>query len=154
MEYMDVVKALAALAQTSRLRAFRALVIAGDAGLTPGDLAPAMAVPANTLSFHLKELVHADLVSQERAGRRLIYRVRFDRMDALLAFLTQNCCQGQPCLPSTGDGRPSALILDQAAPRDATQAPTPATVKATPARTRARPTASTPPTRKRASRDH
>ena len=53
---------------------------------------------ANTLSFHLKELLHADLVSQERVGRNLIYRAQFDRMNAVLAYLTQNCCQGQACM--------------------------------------------------------
>jgi DNA-binding transcriptional ArsR family regulator len=99
MESKDVVKALAALAQTSRLEIFRALVVTGAAGQTPGALVEALGVTPNTLSFHLKELVHADLVSQERAGRNLIYRAQFDRMTAVLAYLTQNCCQGQPCLP-------------------------------------------------------
>ena len=97
MESNSVVKALAALAQPSRLKAFRALVVAGDAGLTPGVLSAALQVAPNTLSFHLKELVHADLVSQERNGRNLIYRAQFDRMNAVLAYLTQNCCQGEPC---------------------------------------------------------
>jgi predicted transcriptional regulator len=55
-------------------------------------------VAANTLSFHLKELLHADLISQERVGRNLVYRAQLDRMNAVLAYLTQNCCQGQPCL--------------------------------------------------------
>lgn len=97
MESNSVVKALAALAQPSRLEAFRALVVAGEAGLTPGVLSAALQVAPNTLSFHLKELVHADLVSQERNGRNLIYRAQFDRMNAVLAYLTQNCCQGEPC---------------------------------------------------------
>lgn len=97
MESNSVAKALAALAQPSRLEAFRALVVAGDAGLTPGVLSAALQVAPNTLSFHLKELVHADLVSQERNGRNLIYRAQFDRMNAVLAYLTQNCCQGEPC---------------------------------------------------------
>lgn len=99
METNTVVKALAALAQSSRLEAFRALVVAGEAGLTPGVLSETLQVAPNTLSFHLKELVHADLVSQERNGRNLIYRARFAHMNAVLAYLTQNCCQGQPCLP-------------------------------------------------------
>ena len=97
MEAHSILKALAALAQPSRLAAFRALVVAGDAGLTPGVLSSALQVAPNTLSFHLKELVHADLVSQERNGRNLIYRAQFDRMNAVLAYLTQNCCQGEPC---------------------------------------------------------
>ncbi len=98
MESKSVVKALAALAQLSRLEAFRALVVAGETGLTPGALSQALQVAPNTLSFHLKELVHADLVSQERNGRNLIYRARFDQMNAVIGYLTQNCCQGEPCL--------------------------------------------------------
>ena len=98
MESITVVKALAALAQTSRLEIFRALVVAGQTGLTPGALTESLGVAPNTLSFHLKELVHADLVTQERIGRNLIYRAQFDRMNAVLAYLTQNCCQGEPCL--------------------------------------------------------
>lgn len=100
MESSSVVKALAALAQASRLEIFRALVVAGEAGLTPGAVAEALGLAPNTLSFHLKELVHAELVSQERAGRNLIYRARFERMNAVLAYLTDNCCQGQPCAAS------------------------------------------------------
>lgn len=98
MESNAVVIALAALAQSSRLEVFRALVVAGEAGLTPGILSERLGVAPNTLSFHLKELVHADLITQERVGRNLIYRAQFDRMNAVLAYLTQNCCQGQPCL--------------------------------------------------------
>jgi DNA-binding transcriptional ArsR family regulator len=98
MESITVVKALAALAQTSRLEIFRALVVAGQAGLTPGTLAESLGVAPNTLSFHLKELAHADLVTQERVGRNLIYRAQFDRMNAVLSYLTENCCQGQSCL--------------------------------------------------------
>lgn len=98
MESIAVVKALAALAQTSRLEIFRSLVVAGQAGLTPGSLAETLCVAPNTLSFHLKELVHADLVTQERNGRNLIYRAQFDRMNAVLAYLTTNCCQGEACL--------------------------------------------------------
>ncbi len=98
MESITVVKALAALAQTSRLEIFRSLVVAGPAGLTPGSMAESLGVAPNTLSFHLKELVHADLVTQERIGRNLIYRAQFDRMNAVLAYLTTNCCQGEACL--------------------------------------------------------
>jgi DNA-binding transcriptional ArsR family regulator len=97
MEPIDAVKALAALAQETRLAVFRALVEAGPKGLTPGDLAARLSIAANTLSFHLKELSHADLVSQERAGRNLIYRAEFARMNDLLTYLTQDCCQGQSC---------------------------------------------------------
>lgn len=97
MEVNAIVLALAALAQPTRLQVFRTLVVAGAQGVTPGALAEQLAVAPNTLSFHLKELVHADLVATERVGRNLIYRAQFDRMNAVLAYLTQNCCQGAPC---------------------------------------------------------
>lgn len=92
-----VVQALAALAQPVRLRAFRTLVMAGPEGLTPGALADALQATPSALSFHLKELLHAGLVTQQRQGRHLIYRAAFDTMQALLAYLTENCCRGQPC---------------------------------------------------------
>lgn len=97
MEEKDAVAALAALAQAARLRVFRALVGAGPQGLTPTALAETLVVPASTLSFHLKELMHAGLVSVQREGRNLIYRPEFGQMNALLAYLTAHCCQGQPC---------------------------------------------------------
>ncbi len=100
MQEIDVVRALAALAQAVRLRVFRALVVAGPAGLTPGDLSAQLEVAANTLSFHLKELSHAGLITQERQGRHLIYRAAFDSMNALLAYLTENCCEGEACAPA------------------------------------------------------
>lgn len=101
MQEQDVVRSLAALAQEVRLRVFRALVVAGKEGLTPGVLAEQLAVPPNTLSFHLKELAHAGLISQERQGRNLIYRASFETMNELLSYLTENCCQGTACMPST-----------------------------------------------------
>ena len=91
------VKSLAALAQTQRLRAFRALVVAGSNGLTPGVMAEQLDIAASALSFHLKELVHSGLASCEPRGRNLIYRANFDHMTALLAYLTEHCCQGQAC---------------------------------------------------------
>jgi ArsR family transcriptional regulator len=98
MKDKHVIKALVALAQTHRLQIFRALVVKGSEGLTPASLAESLGLPANTLSFHLKELMHADLISQERSGRNLIYRAQYDRMNDVLSFLTQNCCQGEACL--------------------------------------------------------
>ena len=98
MEEQDVVKALAALAQPNRLRVFRALVVCGKGGMTPGALADSLGVPAATLSFHLKELLQAGLATQERSGRHLIYRAAYEQMNGLLAYLTNNCCQGEPCL--------------------------------------------------------
>jgi DNA-binding transcriptional ArsR family regulator len=97
MEDKYVIKALAALAQPNRLQIFRSLVVKGPEGLTPALLAQGLGMPANTLSFHLKELMNADLISQERSGRNLIYRAHYDRMNAVLAYLSQNCCQGEAC---------------------------------------------------------
>jgi len=101
MEEKNVIQALAALAQPVRLQVFRTLVVAGPAGLTPGVLAEQLGVPPTSLSFHLKELAHAGLVSQERDGRNLIYRAVFEQMNALLGYLTENCCQGEACLPAS-----------------------------------------------------
>ncbi len=98
MEERDVVRSLDALAQEVRLRVFRALVVAGPDGLTPGALAGSLNVAPNTLSFHLKELVHAGLISQEREGRNRVCRASFAAMNELLGYLTENCCQGRPCL--------------------------------------------------------
>ena len=102
MEEKDVVKALAALAQPNRLQVFRSLVIAGQDGSTPGELGEYLGVPNATLSFHLKELMHAGLISQERNGRNLIYRVEFGQMNGVLAYLTENCCLGaDACLATS-----------------------------------------------------
>jgi len=92
------VKALAALAQASRLRVFRLLVGAGPDGLCPGQIAEALAVSANLLSFHLKELQYCGLITQEREGRFLRYRADMNAMTQLMAFMTANCCQGEPCV--------------------------------------------------------
>ena len=105
MNETDAVTALAALAQPARLRVFRALVGAGPEGMTPGALAAMLDVPASTLSFHLKELMHAGLVSVERESRNLHYRPALERMNELLGFLTDHCCQGQSC--ATGSARRS-----------------------------------------------
>jgi ArsR family transcriptional regulator, arsenate/arsenite/antimonite-responsive transcriptional repressor len=94
MKESAVLKSLAALAQAHRLRVFRALVVAGPAGSTPTALASRLKVSPATLSFHLKELLNAGLITQERAGRHLIYRADFQRMNELLSHLTENCCQG------------------------------------------------------------
>ena len=97
MEQQDVIRSLAALAHPIRLQVFRALVVAGKNGMTPGTMAEGLAIPANTLSFHLKELGHAGLVSQERASRNIIYRAAYEHMNAVLGYLTENCCQGAEC---------------------------------------------------------
>ena len=93
----QVVEALAALAQAHRLRTFRALVVAGAEGLTPSALAALLQIAPSALSFHLKALSHAGLVSSQASGRNLIYRAEFARMNYLLTYLTQDCCQGQSC---------------------------------------------------------
>ncbi len=100
MEEKDVIRALAALAHELRLQVFRALVVVGPQGITPGTMTEHLGVPAATLSFHLKELMNAGLVSQERQGRNLLYRASYEKMNAVLAYLTANCCQGQSCLPA------------------------------------------------------
>jgi ArsR family transcriptional regulator len=97
MSEQDVVRALAALAQLSRLQIFRQLVVAGVAGMTPTQLCAALGLPNTSLSFHLKELTHANLITQERDGRNLIYRASFGSMNEVLSFLTVNCCEGQSC---------------------------------------------------------
>lgn len=97
MDEDTAVNSLAALAQGMRLRIFRALVGAGPQGMTPGVLTALLGVPASSLSFHLKELMHAGLVSQQRDGRNLIYRPALARMNDLLAYLTAHCCSGAGC---------------------------------------------------------
>ncbi|MES2785754.1 MAG: metalloregulator ArsR/SmtB family transcription factor [Pseudomonadota bacterium] len=97
MEQSQAVIALGALAHPVRLQVFRALVAAGHVGLTPGVLQQQLGIPATTLSFHLKELANAGLTASERASRNLVYRAEFEHMNALLGYLTENCCQGASC---------------------------------------------------------
>ena len=109
LDEASAVKALAALAQAQRLRAFRALVVAGPAGLSPGSMAEQLGVAPSALSFHLKELAHSGLVSSEARGRNLIYRASFSHMNALLGYLTEHCCEGGVC-EATGAARDKACI--------------------------------------------
>ena len=97
MKEANVIRSLSALAHEARLRVFRALVVAGAEGLTPSALAEQLGIAPNALSFHLKELFHAEMVSQERQGRNVLYRAAFPVMNDLLAYLTENCCQGADC---------------------------------------------------------
>jgi ArsR family transcriptional regulator len=92
MKSTDVVKALSALAQESRLAVFRLLVKRGPDGFTPSVIAGKLGIAAPTLSFHLKELQNAGLVAVRREGRFLFYSTRFDRMKGLVGFLTDECC--------------------------------------------------------------
>lgn len=100
MKEKDAVASLSALAQEARLRIFRALVGAAPGGMTPSALSALLDVPASTLSFHLKELIHAGLANVERDGRNLVYRASIQQMNALLAYLTDHCCQGSACTPT------------------------------------------------------
>ena len=99
MEENDIIKALSALSHGARLRVFRALVVAGPTGLTPSQLCEQLGIPAATMSFHLKELNHAGLVQPLRNGRNLIYSAQFGHMNGVIAYLTENCCGGNPCSP-------------------------------------------------------
>jgi DNA-binding transcriptional ArsR family regulator len=96
MKSKNAAAALAALSQETRLKIFRHLVAKGLEGHAAGGIATALKVPAPTLSFHLKELEHAGLVHQRRAGRNIIYAANFAAMRALLAYLMQDCCGGRP----------------------------------------------------------
>lgn len=93
----QVIEGLGALAHPVRLRVFRALVVAGQAGLTPATLQASLGIPATTLSFHLKDLSRSGLATVERASRHLIYRAAYDRMNGLIAYLTAHCCEGVDC---------------------------------------------------------
>lgn len=97
MESKTAVTTLAALAQERRLGIFRLLVTAGPAGLAVGRIGEVLGVAPATLSFHLKELAHAGLVGTRQQGRFIYYSANYAAMNALLAFLTDNCCGGAPC---------------------------------------------------------
>jgi ArsR family transcriptional regulator len=101
MEKMSAVAALAALAQENRLDVFRLLIEAGPDGLPAGQIAERLGLAPNTLTFHFDRLRMAGLVAVRRDGRSMIYTARFETMDALLGYLTDNCCGGEPgkCLP-------------------------------------------------------
>ena len=97
---MAAIAALAALAQESRLAVFRQLVQTGPDGMAATKIAEALAIAPSSLSFHLKELAHANLVTASKAGRSIIYAANYAGMNGLLAFLTENCCAGSPCCVS------------------------------------------------------
>ena len=97
---MEAVAALAALAQDNRLDVFRLLVEAGPEGMPAGAVATALDLAPNTLTFHFDRLRAAGLVTVRRDGRSMIYAARFETMNALRAYLTENCCGGAPCAPA------------------------------------------------------
>ena len=105
MEQIDVIAALAALAQDNRLDVYRLLVRAGPQGMAAGAVAEALSLAPNTLSFHFDRLRHAGLVNVTREGRSLIYAARYETMNGLLSYLTENCCAGvADCV--TGERKP------------------------------------------------
>jgi ArsR family transcriptional regulator len=97
MQESEALSALSALSQQTRLQLFRRLVTAGEAGLTPGDLIEQFALAAATLSFHLKELRQAGLITQQQQGRSLIYSANYTAMNQLIEYLSENCCEGNDC---------------------------------------------------------
>jgi DNA-binding transcriptional ArsR family regulator len=105
MDTKTAVRSLAALAQDSRLEVFRLLVQAGPQGLAAGEIAERLGVPASTLSFHVKALSQAGLVESRPDSRFIYYSANFAAMNTLLAFLGENCCGGQSCLPRATTGR-------------------------------------------------
>jgi DNA-binding transcriptional ArsR family regulator len=110
MDTQDALAALAALAQESRLAVFRLLVQAGPDGMAASKISEAIDVPPSSLSFHLKELTHADLITSRQEGRFVYYAANFPAMNALLAYLTENCCGGETscataCTPAPSPGK-------------------------------------------------
>jgi ArsR family transcriptional regulator len=97
METESVIKALTALSQSTRLGIFRLLVQVGPEGLSAGRIAECLSIPPSSLSFHLKELSNAGLLSSRQDSRYVIYSAQFDTMNAVIAYLTENCCGGSPC---------------------------------------------------------
>lgn len=102
MDTKNAIAALAALAQDMRLAVYRYLVTVGPQGIAASKIAEHLSVPPSTLSFHLKELAHAGLIVSRQDGRFVIYAARFDTMNELVSFLTENCCGGNPCSPVSG----------------------------------------------------
>ena len=109
MNRTRAVRSLAALAQETRLDAFRLLVQAGPGGLAAGDLAARLDTSPPALSFHLRGLAHAGLVRSRQDGRFNYYSADYDSMQALVAFLTENCCGGAACAPARVTGRKNSL---------------------------------------------
>lgn len=107
MKNQNAIDAFLALGQETRLNVFRLIVQKGDMGLTPGDILEKLGIPNATLSFHLKELLSADLLLVERQSRNLIYRPNVQLIEELSVFLLDNCCGGKPCTPQSVDKKAS-----------------------------------------------
>lgn len=99
METKQIITALGALAQESRLGVFRLLVCAGPCGMAASKIAEQLGIPPSSLSFHLKELTYAGLIVPRQEGRFVIYAANFDVMNGVIGYLTENCCGGNPCSP-------------------------------------------------------
>lgn len=121
MEHMNAVRALSALGHESRLAIFRLLVQAGPEGLAAGVIARQLDLAPSALSFHLKDLTHAELVESRSSGRYVIYSALYPAMSALVSYLTENCCAGVPC----DTGAPSASARAQQRRRSASEASVP-----------------------------
>lgn len=106
MQTEQAIKCCAALAHPLRMKIFRTLVVAGHDGMVPGALVETLGVSPTTLSFHLKELLLAGMISQERNSRNLVYRASFDQMDGLVAFLGESCCSGVPTSSREAEAAP------------------------------------------------
>ena len=105
MNTQTAVRALAALAHDSRLEVFRLLVQAGPDGISAGDIAGQLGIPASTLSFHMKSLSHAGLVESRHQSRFIYYSANFEGMNALVGYLGENCCAGRSCVPAAVPSR-------------------------------------------------
>jgi ArsR family transcriptional regulator len=115
METKNVLLALAALAQESRLAIFRLLVQIGPDGMAASKIGEQLGIAPSSLSFHMKELAHAALVASRQDGRFVIYSANIDSMNGVIGFLTENCCGGNPCSPRTTtqcDGAPESTRLE------------------------------------------
>ena len=108
MNPKDVVTALGAIAHDHRLAVYRMLVAQGPEGLPAGVIAERLDIPPSSLTFHLQQLLHAGLVTQRRLSRQLIYAADFAAMNALVGFLTENCCGGQACAPVCSPAKTNA----------------------------------------------
>lgn len=99
MDSTAIIAALNALAHEHRLAAFRLLVQAGPEGLTAGTISSQLEISPSSLTFHLKDLLRAELIQPRHEGRQIFYSARFETMNGLVAYLTENCCGGNPCSP-------------------------------------------------------
>ena len=113
MDSTAIVTALDALAHEHRLEVFRMLVQAGPEGLTAGAISSTLEVKPSALSFHLKDLVRADLIQPRHVGRQIFYSARFETMNGLIGYLTENCCGGNPCSPARASISPNLLLTER-----------------------------------------